>query len=408
MARRERKTTVVLGAGVGGLVVANELHRRLGHQHRVVLIDKRTQYLYTPSFPWVAVGMRRPSQATKNLRQMVRPGIELLQAEAQQIEAERQQVKTSTGDVGYDYLVVALGADTAPEIMPGYKDVAHNFFELEGAARLRLALEGFDGGKLVVAISSLPYKCPAAPYEAALLLDDALRRRGVRGRVDLQVYTPEPLPMPVAGPVVGNAIKGMLEHQGIGFNPGVQLVSVDSQRRELLFKDGATVGFDFLAAVPPHQPPRAVKESALANEAGWVPVDGRTLKTRFENVYAIGDVTAITLPNGKLLPKAGVFAHAEALAVAGTIAGQIQGAPGLEFDGVGFCWVSMARAKAGFASGDFYAEPEPAIDLRQPGLTWHLAKVLFEQYWMGNSLQRAVAWLGLVLGSKVLRIPANL
>ena len=189
------------------------------------------------------------------------------------------------------------------------------------------ALARFDGSRAVVAISSLPYKCPAAPYEAALLMDDALRRRSVRGQVDLQVFTPEPLPMPVAGPVVGNAVKAILSQQGIGFNPGVQIASIDGQRKELVFKNGSTAGFDLLGAVPPHRPPRAVKESSLSNEAGWIPVDRRTLKTRFENVYAVGDVTAITLPNGKPLPKAGVLAHAEALAVAGTIAAQILNNP---------------------------------------------------------------------------------
>ncbi len=402
------KTIVVLGGGVGGLTAANELHKRLGRQHRVVLVDKSAQHLYTPSLLWVVTGQRQPGQITKELRRMLDPGVEVLHAEVKEIDAEKQSVKTSVGERGYDYLVVALGADIAPEAMPGYQDAAHNFYDLEGATSLKQALDRFDGGRVVVAVSSLPYKCPAAPYEAALLIDDALRRRGVRDRADVQMFAPEPQPMPVAGPVVGNAVKGMLERQGIGYHPSLQLSRVDGERRELVFADGSTAGFDLLAGVPPHRPPRAVKESALANEAGWVPVDRRTLRTRFENIYAIGDVAAVGLPNGKLLPKAGVFAHAQALAVAGTIAAQIQGTSGLEFDGVGFCWIAMARGKAGFAAGAFYAEPDPAMDLRQPGRLWNIGKVLFERYWMGEGLTRTTARLGLMLGSRVLGVPARL
>lgn len=339
---------------------------------------------------------------------MVRPGVDLVQSEVLEVDAERQQVRTGNGAMGYDYLVVALGADTAPGSMPGFEEAAHNFYDLEGAASLAKDLARFDGGRAIVAVSSLPYKCPAAPYEAALLLDDALRRKMVRSKVNIQVFTPELQPMPVAGPAVGNAVKGMLTRQGISYHPGVQVVSMDGQRKELVFKDGSRAGFDLLAAVPPHRPPRVVKESALANEAGWIPVDRRTLRTRFENVYAIGDVAAITLPNGKLLPRAGVFAHAQAITVAGTIAGQILGAPEREFDGVGFCWVSMARGRAGFASGAFYAEPEPAMKLQKPGWLWSAGKLLFERYWMGEGLNRKAAELGLLLGSRLLGIPVAL
>ena len=190
MARTNRKTILILGGGVGGIVTANELNKRLGNQHRVVIIDKGAQYLYTPSLVWVMAGRRRPEQLTKDLRRMTQPEVEVLQAEVQEINPDGQHVTTSAGEIGYDYLVMSLGADTAPGNMHGYEDAAHNFFDLEGAARLGQALERFERGQIVVAISSLPYKCPAAPYEAALLIDDVLRRRGVRDRVGLQVFTP--------------------------------------------------------------------------------------------------------------------------------------------------------------------------------------------------------------------------
>jgi sulfide:quinone oxidoreductase len=405
---RGGKRILVLGGGVGGIVTANELRRRLGSEHRVVLVDRRAEYLYTPSLLWMMIGARSRSQVVKDLRRMVRPGVDVLAADVQEIDPAGQRVVTSVGEQGYDFLVVALGADLAPEVMPGYRDVAHNFFDLEGAAGLGEALASFAGGRFAVAISALPYKCPAAPYEAALLIDDLLRRRGVRSRIELDVYTPEPQPMPVAGTVVGGAVRAMLEAQGIRYHPTVQLASVNPERRELVFKDGATAGFDLLAGVPPHRSPRAVRESPLANEAGWVPVDRRKLTTRFENVYAIGDVTTITLSNGKPLPKAGVFAHAEGLAAANAVAAQILGGEAREFDGVGYCWVSKTRDQAGFAIGAFYTEPDPKMDLRKPGRLWHLGKVLFEQYWLGEGPSRVGAQLALRLGSRVLRVPAAL
>lgn len=405
---RDGKTILILGGGVGGLVTANELRRRLGREHRVVLVDRRPQYLYTPSLLWVMVGARHPAEAVKDLRRMVAPGVAVLQAEVHEIDPAAQRVVTSAGEQGYDYLVAALGADIAPEAMPGYREAAHNFFDLEGATGLGRSLSDFVGGRIVVAISAMPYKCPAAPYEAALLIDDALRRRGVRGGVELEVYTPEPQPMPVAGPAVGGAVRAMLEQQGIRYHPNVQLTAIDPARRELVFKDGTTVAFDLLAGVPPHRPPRAVKESPLASEAGWIPVQSRTLATCFPNVYAIGDVTTITLPNGKPLPKAGVFAHAEGLAVASAVVAELQGGRAHEFDGVGYCWVSMARDRAAFASGAFYAEPAPQMDLRKPGRRWHLGKVLFEKYWMGEGLSRTTAGLALRLGGQMLGVPATL
>ena len=146
-----------------------------------------------------------------------------------------------------------------------------------------------------------------------------------------------------------------------------------------------------------------------ANEAGWVPVDKRTLQTRYQNVYAIGDVTAVTLANGKPLPKAAVFAEGQARAVARRIADEVQGVGAqTEFDGVGFCWIETGGGSAGFASGEFYAEPDPVVPLPHSGRMWHWGKILFEKYWMREGVTRGVSRLLLNLGSKFLDIPASL
>jgi sulfide:quinone oxidoreductase len=259
-----------------------------------------------------------------------------------------------------------------------------------------------------VAVTALPFKCPAAPYEAALLIDDLLRRRGIRERSDITVVTPESQPMPVAGPVMGQAVTALLAERDIAYAPNSQIQFIDPDARELVFAGGLRRPFDLLAAVPPHRPPGVVAASPLASESGWIPVDARTLRTRFEGVYALGDVATITLANGKPLPKAGVFAHAEAIAVAQTVTSELQNGQPATFDGNGYCWVELGGGRAAFASGDFYAEPSPEVRLRQPGRGWHLGKVLFERYWMGNRAERAAAGWGLAVGSKLLRVPATL
>lgn len=402
------KTILILGGGVGGLTAANELRQRLGPEHRIVLVDKRGEHLFTPSLLWLMVGTRRREQLTKDLRKMVRPGVEVVRAEVRELDPEHARVIIDSRELGYDALIISLGADLAPESLPGYVGTAHNFFDLDGAAQLSTALQAFQGGRVIVAVSALPYKCPAAPYEAALLLEDALRRRGLRGRSEVALFTPEPQPMPVAGPEMGRAVTALLAQRGIGLHPNRSLQAVDAERRELVFQDGTREAFDLLAAVPPHRPPVAIKQSPLANEAGWIPVDKSTLRTRFEGVYALGDVAAITLTNGKPLPRAGVFAHAEALAVAKTLATELGTQRPAAFDGVGYCWVELGSGRAAFASGDFYAEPDPVVHLQRPGPLWHLGKVLFERYWMGGGLERAAAQVGLALGSKILGVPAAL
>jgi len=403
------KTILVLGGGVGGIVTANALREHLASEHRIVVVDKRAEFLFTPSLLWLMVGWRHSGQLIKDLGRLLRPGIEVVQAEVQSIDPDRSRVRAGGEDLAYDYLVVALGADLAPEAMPGYVEVAHNFFDLEGAAGLWPALQRFEGGRVAVLVSAMPYKCPAAPYEAAMLVEDALRRRGIRDRCQVQVFTPEPQPMLVAGPDMGVAVVGMMAAKNIGFHPNLPLDHIDADEQALVFKNGRQESFDILAAVPPHRPPPVVKESPLANEAGWIPVDKHTLQTHFENVYAIGDVTAIILSNGLPLPKAGTFAHAEGEAVAARIAAEIGGrTPQAEFDGAGYCWIEAGGDSAGFASGQFYAEPNPAVSQPRSGRLWHWGKVMFESYWMGEGFRRSAARSGLNLGSKIFGIPGSL
>jgi sulfide:quinone oxidoreductase len=399
------RTVLVLGGGVGGLVTANELRRRLQPSDRVVVIERERGHLFQPSLLWMMVGRRRRDQIERPLRELLAPRVELVEAEVRSIDPAARTVETTAGAFAGDALVVALGAEPNPAAVEGYDEAALDFFSPAGAAACADALGTFPGGRVVVSVAALPYKCPAAPYEAALLLDDELRRRGIRDRSEIDVYSPEPAPMPVAGPVMGAAVVGLLEAKGIRFHPGSAVERIDPDGRELVLADGRHVAYDLLAGVPPHRAPAVVRESALAGEAGWIPVDRGSLETRHERVHAIGDVTTISLANGKPLPRAGVFAHAEGMVVAHGIAATLAGRAATEtFDGVGYCWVETGAGRAAFASGEFFAEPDPTLSLRAPGRSWHLGKVLFERSWIGGGLERRLAGAGLVVGSRLVGV----
>lgn len=403
------KTVLVLGCGVGGLVTANELRRRLGPADRVVVIEREHQHLFQPSLLWLMVGRRRLDRIRRPLRDLLAPGVELVEATIHSIDPAARRVETSAGALEGDAIVVALGAEPDRDAVSGYREAALDFFSPEGAAACARALDSFGGGRVVVSVAALPYKCPAAPFEAALLIDDELRHRGLRDRSEIDVYSPEPAPMPVAGPVIGAAVVGLLEAKGIRFHPGSPVARFEAGSHEIVLADSSRAAFDLLAGIPPHRAPAVVRESPLAGETGWIPVDRGTLETRFERVHAIGDVTTITLANGKPLPRAGVFAHGEGLVVARRIAATLAGREaGHTFDGAGYCWVETGAGRAAFAVGDFMAEPAPTLVLREPGRAWHAGKVLFERSWIGGRMERRLAHAGLAFGSRLLGVSATL
>jgi sulfide:quinone oxidoreductase len=250
------RTVLVLGGGVGGLVAANELRRRLEPRDRVVLVEREARHLFQPSLLWLMVGRRRREQIERPLRSLLARGVELVEAEVREIDPQAREVETAAGVLSADALVIALGAELAPDAVAGYQDAALNFFSPDGAAACSRALDSFRGGRVVVAVSALPYKCPAAPFEAALLLDDELRRRGLREASQIDLYTPEPQPMPVAGPVMGTAVVRLLETKGIRFHPSSPIERFEPAAAELVLADGTRAGYDLLADVHPtaHQP----------------------------------------------------------------------------------------------------------------------------------------------------------
>lgn len=373
------QTVVVLGGGVGGVAAANRLRRRLNHRHRVILINREPDFTFAASYLWVMSGSRRSEQICRPLASLRRKGIDVRIADIEAINPGTRTVTAGGEAIEADHLIVALGADYATATIPGLADSGHTFATLPGVELLAPKLASLQEGRVLVVTAAPLYRCPAAPYEAALLIDAAMRKRGVRGRVEIAMHAAEPAPMGVAGPKVSQAVTGILAEREIDYQPSHQLTSV--KPGAATFADGDTQRFDLLVYMPPIASPSVVAQSGLGTAVGgWAQADRNTMATSFPSVYAIGDNTHNPLSIGKPLPRAGVFAHAQAQAVADNIAASINGAPATaRFNGQGGCFIEAGGGKAGYGSGNFYAEPSPDVKLRAPARRWHLGKSLFEQ-----------------------------
>ncbi len=375
----DEPTIVILGGGVGGVVAANELHAKLKEKARIVVVERNLQQSFQPSYLWVMTGERQPDSISRDIARLDRKGIEVVAGEIESIDTAGKSVTVSGKQIEYDYLIVALGAELDFESIPGLAK-AHTYYTLDGAERLAGELKQFKGGQVTIVVAGAPYKCPAAPYEGAMLLEGYFHSRHVRHNMKLAMYTPEPLPMPVGGKTLGENIQEMLAHKGIDFHPEMQLTS--AKGGELQFEDGSTAAADLLIVVPPHRAPAVVRDAGLTNDTGWISVDESTLATAHDGVYAIGDVTRIALPDGMALPKAGVFAHGQAEVVARNLAAQILGHAKREtYDGTGYCFLEAGGGVAGMAQGNFYGEPR-RITMRSPSPVWHWGKVAYERYWL--------------------------
>ena len=383
----DSKTILILGAGVGGVATARALRKRLPTNHHIVLIDRERDYMFAPSLLWLMVGQRTAEAITRPLARLARKGIDVRVGSVEHIDPNKRIVRVSGESLVADYVVVALGAELAEVSIPGLAQAGHNFYSRSGAESLWDVLRSLRSGRIVVLTAAAAYKCPAAPYEGAMLIDAWYRKRGLRDHVQIDMYAAEPAPMGVAGPHVSSAVTQLLSEKRIGYNSEHQVIAVDAEQKRLRFANGAAAAFDVLAYVPPHRAPSVVRDSGLLGESGWITVDRHTLKTRWPNVYAIGDVVSIPLALGKPLPKAGVFAERQANVVAENIAHAIANEEqSARFDGHGECFIEVGDGKAGFGGGDFYAEPKPAITLRPPRWWWHLGKVWVEKSWLYTKL----------------------
>lgn len=377
--------TLIVGAGFGGITVATELKRLLGDDHEVVLIDRREQFTMGLRKLWALVGLGTLEEGSRRRDLLGAKGVEFLRRQIVGIDPTRRQVVTDEGTLEGDYLVVALGAESRPELIPGLAEHAHNVWDMEGVPALKEQLDGFREGHIAIVIAGVPYSCPPAPYECAMLLDDHLRERGVRAATKLTVVTLQPMLLPNAGKAGSEWLAGQLAAREIEFQVGQKVERFEPRRA--VFPDGELEA-DLVIGVPPHRVPAVVEKSGLTGESGWIPVDPATLETPHENVFAIGDVTGIKLANGLPLPKAGVMAELEGERVAAAIAADVRGnAAPPAFEGRGFCFMETGKSSAALIQGDFFAQPEPQVVLQEPSEAHAEDKHRFEA-------ERLARWFG--------------
>ncbi|WP_327352779.1 NAD(P)/FAD-dependent oxidoreductase [Streptomyces sp. NBC_01304] len=383
------RNILVLGGGFGGLSTVRELQKYAAPDDKITLIDRSDTQVQGLSLLWLLRGWRTLDDVQFVPTKDALGRAEQVVADVEHLDLANKHVRTSEGVFDYDALVLGLGAELNISGVPGLEEaldagVAAHYYTAEAAVDAHAKLKSVASGKVVFLVTRIPYKCPAAPYEGAMLASDLLTETGVRDNVSVEVYTPEPQPMPVAGPVVGQGVVQMLESQKIGFNPGHIVERVDAEAREVVFEGGECVSFDLLVFIPPHQAPAPVKKAELS-PAGWVPVDAHTLKTMVEGVWALGDVASITLTNGKPLPKAAVFAKGQAEAIAQGVARQFgYEAPEPHFNGEGHCYLELGGHLAAKGAGNFYHPDGAKIEMTEPSEELHRAKEREEQEWMAQ------------------------
>jgi len=377
------KRVLILGGGFGGLATTHRLKQKLAPDDEVILVDRRGYFMVGFRKTWALVGESPLEAGQRSLDGLTSLGIRVMREPVTVIDPKARAAYIGDQRIQADALVVALGAELAPELIPGFQQHAFNVYDPQEIPRAARALSEFRGGRLSIGIFGAPYKCPPAPYEMALLINDSLMSRGIKA--SMEVFTPQPMSLPILGQTGCDLIESRLADKGITFLPNHKATAVEVG--EVVFADKRRP-FDLLLGVPPHRPPAVVRESGLVDGSGWVSVNPRTLETQFPGVYAIGDVVQISLANGKPLPKAGVFAEAMGETVADRIAAVFSGQePNATFKGEGGCYLEVGGGKAMMVQGSFLAEPEPEVTLTEATAGYLEEKRSFET-------QRLMEWFG--------------
>ncbi len=326
MSDREVRNIVLLGAGFAGLALAHELNDvAASGRASVTLVDRKTHFNMGFSLQWALVGRRLPEEGTRPYTSMLADGVRFVNDEIVAIDTEARTVHTRTQDLPYDDLVIGTGCEMDPQRIPGLAEASYDLCAIDDVMQLKQRLEEVESGRIVIAVSATPFKCPPAPYEYALLIDELLRARGVRDNVQLTLTTPEPHPMPTAGPKVGAIIADWMADAGVEIHAQHRITAVDATSRRITYENGLELDYAVFCAMWPHRAPKAVREAGLTNEMGFVPVEFGSFETSMPNVYAVGDVAATRIPSDKPHPKSGMFAEAQATTVGRNLAARLTG-----------------------------------------------------------------------------------
>jgi sulfide:quinone oxidoreductase len=364
---------VVLGGGVGGTLAANLLARQLGRDVHVTVVDPTGMHVYQPGFLYAALGRANGRWLARDERTLLRREVELAVEGATLVEPDKGLVRLAHGgSLPFDYLLLATGARLVPDQIPGLVQGAHEFYSLQGALRLREALRGFKGGRVLVGVAGIPYKCPPAPVEFTLMLDQYLRQRGVRGKSQVTLLSPLNRAFTIES--ASKLVQPIMQRRGIGLETFFNVETVDPSAATVSSLEGDKADYDLLVLVPPHRGQQVVEASGLGDAGGWVPTDRATLGHRdHERVFALGDATDLPIS------KSGSTAHFEAPVVASRIASLLRGtAPKANYGGRVMCFLETGDGRATALRFDYQHPPVPPA----PSRFWHAAKWAFNRlYW---------------------------
>ncbi len=371
---------LVLGAGFGGLELTSMLSEALPDQLDLTLIDKNDSFFFGFSKLDVMFG-KKPADSVKiAYKNIVKPGVNFRQETITAINADTKTVTTNMATYQADVLVIALGADYDLAATPGLSEGGNEFYSFAGAERLREVLPAFKQGNAVVGVTSAPFKCPPAPSEAALMLHDYLTQRGLRDACHISLVMPFGMPIPPS-PDTSKALLRAFKERDITFIPNRLVRKLEASRNALILDDGTELPYDLFLGIPKHRVPDVVAESGLT-EDGWVPVNPKNLKTKFDGVYAVGDVTSVGTP------KAGVFAEEAARVVAQSLIAEITGSEQpADYSGEGTCYIEFGAERVAQVNVKFLHGP-PTGTFQEPSIATAEEKKIF-----GDS--RRARWFGL-------------
>jgi len=376
------KRIVILGGGVGGTLAANLLVKKLAKRIdrgdvSIAVVDQTGTHVYQPGFMYIAMGGEQAENLERPERSLLDDRVQLVVGEVDRVDEAARSVALKDGTVLiYDQLVLATGSRIVPEAIEHFDQEAHHFYTAEAARKLRLALDAFTGGRIVIGIAGMPYKCPPAPLEVAFLIESELRERNLRDRSELHFCSPIGRAFTIES--VSEMATPILAEKGIELHTFFNVEAIDPARKVVLSLEGEELGYDLLILVPPHKGQQFLMDSGLAPApGGWLPTDRNTLLVGGRpNVYALGDATDLPLS------KAGSTAHFEAPVVAERVAAAIRGrepsGKHADYEGKVMCFFEIGDGKGTLLQFDYAHPPKPP----KPGRIWHLGKIVFNKtYW---------------------------
>jgi len=372
---------LILGAGFGGLELATRLSDEIGDRAEIDVIDEKPGFVFGFSKLDVMFGKQTAEHVFHPYEAIHKAGVRFIQTTIRSIDPTQKSVVTDAGQFEADVLVVALGADLDPSATPGLLESGHEFYTVPGAFALRDVLESFEGGDVIIGVTSTPFKCPPAPSETALLMHDFLTRNGRRDRSRISLVMPLGAPIPPS-PSASSALLAAFEERGIDWHPERMVTALDGDRKAAVLNSGETLPFDLFLGVPVHKAPAVVIESDLAVD-GWIPVDPLTLKTEFSDVYAIGDVASVGTP------KAGVFAEGQASIVADQIIAMSEDRSSPRtYDGHGICYLEFGGGMVATVDVTFLSGAAPVGDIQGPSTALAASKAEFGSSRIGRWFDR--------------------